>query len=65
MRRQFFEMLDGGSTDFNETRRGRLGEDQAAERAGRPGSGRDRASRSGGKGTAAGESTAEIAASQK
>lgn len=66
MRQQFFEMLDGGSTEFNELvvaasatiRRPKAPESpgfRADVERGAPG----------GKGTAAGESTAEIAASQK
>ncbi len=66
MRRQFFEMLDGGSTEFNEivvAASAKIRRPNAPEGPGF--SAEVERGAPGGKGTAAGESTAEIAASQK
>jgi formate dehydrogenase subunit delta len=68
MRRQFFEMLDGGGEGFNElvvAASTKIRRPNAPEGVGL-GAGADvERGAPGGKGTAAGESKAEIAASQK
>ncbi|MEP6564285.1 MAG: formate dehydrogenase subunit delta [Mesorhizobium sp.] len=68
MRRQFFEMLDSGSTEFNElvvAASAKIRRPNAPEGAGFVAGADVERGAPGGKGTGAGEATAEIAASQK